>query len=127
VTRVYALAGLVQLHTILWGPHPCISEISSAVAKAVLAINELNKMKLSIRGLVWSICVVGCMAEPCHQPFFENLISTALDQSAGSDFGNVEYSLHIMRKCWEKHIISPLEGYDWRNAMADLNICVLLI
>jgi hypothetical protein len=115
----------VQLHTTVSGSYPGLPEVRNAVARLVVAVDKVAKEK-SVRGVVWPICVSGCMAEPCHQPFFEGLISNALVDSH-QDFGNLGTALRILRKCWTEQAVSPTKECNWGKAMADLGICALLI
>lgn len=118
---------MVHLHTIISGHHPAVTEIRLAVETAISAFSEMETQEVSLRSLVWPICIVGSMAEPQHQPYFERLVSLALKQGAGSRFGNVETTLQILQRCWQEQPNASSTGYGCRDAMADLNMCVLLI
>lgn len=121
VTRVFATAALVQLHSITLDSRPSAPRIRSAVERTCSALRQIRNPQ-DLRGLIWPLCIAGCMsADPSRQQEFEALIGSALarnddadadaephpdPESRGSaeqktDFGNSATVLKIMRKCWE--------------------------
>lgn len=121
VTRLFALACLVLLHTVVSGPLPVLPEIQSAISRSIIALQ--NKPRTySLTGSVWALCVIGCMAQPHTRPFFDNLM-TDLVRRAGR-CGNSATVLKIMRKCWE---MQEKTRTDCRIAMSELDIHPILI
>ena len=121
VTRIFALACLVLLHTIVSGPLPALPEVQSAVARSIVALQSRPK-HYSLTGSVWALCVIGCMAQPHVRPFFENLMAE-LVRGAGR-CGNSETVWKIITKCWE---MQETARVDSRATMAEMGIHAILI
>lgn len=121
VTRLFALACLVLLHTIVSGPLPALPEIQSAVSRSIIALQNRPRT-YSLTGLVWALCVLGCMAQPPNQLLFENLMANVVRDSAR--FGNCGTVLKIMRNCWK---MQETGRADCRITMAKMDICAILI
>ncbi|KAL7947142.1 fungal-specific transcription factor domain-containing protein [Trichoderma barbatum] len=121
VSRMFALAALVLLHTIVSGPLPKLPEIQSAVSRIIATLGTRPK-SCPVNGIVWAMCIAGSMAEPAVQQSFENCMKEMLDDHGR--FGNCSTVLRIMRKCWglQKHGVA-----DCRAAMSEMGICALLI
>ncbi|CRK26009.1 hypothetical protein BN1708_004080 [Verticillium longisporum] len=127
VTRIFATAALVQLYATrasLALSEP--AEGQRSVARVIGEIRRMPRATLSIRQLTWPICVVGSMAAPHQQAFFEDLVSEVLVESDAS-FGNCRTVNEIIRQCWDHRNLHPGQHWDWRRAMADMGICALLI
>ena len=121
MTRIFALACLVLLHTIVSGPLPALPEIQSAVARSITAIQ--NKPRhYSLTGSVWALCVIGCMAQPHTQPFFENIMVDLVRDSGRC--GNSGTVLKIIKKCWE---MQKTVRVDCRTTMAEIGVHAILI
>lgn len=97
VSHIFALASLVLSSTIVSGPWASLPEIKDSVGKAVDVLRDWP-LAISLGGLVWPLCVIGCMADPDHQPFFQSLL-TNFDTGCGG-FGNSRTALKIMKDCW---------------------------
>ncbi|CAI7641023.1 unnamed protein product [Penicillium bialowiezense] len=78
VTRLYALACLVLLHTTVSGPLPALPEIRDTVSRSIIELQNRPRT-YSLTGLVWAICVLGCMAQPDGQLCFEDLMVDLID------------------------------------------------
>ncbi|KAH8683587.1 fungal-specific transcription factor domain-containing protein [Ilyonectria robusta] len=122
VTRIFATTALVQLYTIPGASDIITTDQDDAIAKVIDAIENLPK-DVSLRGLTWSMCVVGCLARPHQQPFFENILEGILTQS-DSAFSNCKTVLRIIQHCWNRHRDSL---WTPRLAMVDMGICALLV
>ncbi|KAH7239645.1 putative C6 transcription factor [Fusarium solani] len=109
VSHIFALASLILSSTIVSGPWESLPEISMNVNKAVNVLREWPRA-ISLQGLVWPLCVIGCMAEPKHQPFLESLLSNFVDECGG--FGNGNTVLRIMRSCWTWQRKQERKGMD---------------
>ncbi|CAG8423415.1 unnamed protein product [Penicillium salamii] len=121
VTRLYALACFVLLHTTISGPLPTLPEIRDTVTRSIIELQNRPRT-YSLTGLVWAICVVGCMAQSDQQPLFEDLMADLVRHSAR--FGNLGTVLKIMRNCWK---LQETESADCRITMVKTGICVILI
>ncbi|KAK0761969.1 hypothetical protein N5P37_004769 [Trichoderma harzianum] len=121
VSRMFALAALVLLHTIISGPLPKLPEIQSAVSRTIATLHTRPK-SCPANGIVWAICVTGCMAQPTVQQSFESCMKEMLADHG--KFGNCSTVLRVMRKCWElqQHGVA-----DCKTAMVEMGICALLI
>ncbi|KIX05433.1 uncharacterized protein Z518_06305 [Rhinocladiella mackenziei CBS 650.93] len=125
VTRVFACAALVQLRTIVSGSFPDLPEVCHAVDRTISALQQVKDPQ-DMRGLIWPICISGCMAGPSRQSFFESLIKSVLGNGQ-QDFGNSATILRVMKKCWESRLMDPSQEWDWARAMAEMGICGLLV
>ncbi|CAG8031893.1 unnamed protein product [Penicillium olsonii] len=121
VTRMYALACLVLLHTTVSGPLPTLPEIRETVSRSIVELQGRPRA-YSLTGLVWAICVVGCMAQADHQLLFEDLMADLVRHSAR--FGNLGTVLKTMRSCWK---LQETESADCRTTMVKTGICAILI
>ncbi|KAK7455691.1 hypothetical protein CaCOL14_012767 [Colletotrichum acutatum] len=129
ITRIYATAVLVQLHTISANtedpPENALGIIYNAVADVMAAFQSVPD-GLSLKPVTWAMCVAGAMAGPDQQPFFENLIEGILE-SSGSGFTNVDTVLRVLKECWKEQNYYGTDDSVPRNAMSRLGICALLI
>ncbi|KKP01621.1 hypothetical protein THAR02_06258 [Trichoderma harzianum] len=125
ISRVFAAGALVHLHLILSTTHPAEADIHGAVA-AVIKELEQPPEKVSLRGVVWTICLAGSMARPDQQPFFERLMTRILS-TAETNFGNCESVQRILRHCWTKRHEDPLAEWTLRDAMAEIGDYPLLV
>lgn len=121
VTRIFALACLILLHTIVSGPLPALPEIQSAVVRSITALQ--NKPKhYSLTGSVWALCVIGCMAQSHARLFFEDLMVELVRGAARC--GNSGTVLKIIKKCWK---MQETVNVDCTAAMAEMGIHAILI
>ncbi|KAL7928045.1 fungal-specific transcription factor domain-containing protein [Trichoderma chlorosporum] len=105
VSRMFALAALVLLHTIISGPLPKLPEIQSAVSRTITTLQSRPK---------------SCPANgiPTVQQSFENCMKERLTDHGR--FGNCSTVLRIMRKCWELQKYSVV---DCKTVMSEMGIC----
>lgn len=121
ITHIFALAALVQVHTVVSGPLPSLPEIQSTVQRTIDLLNSKPET-CSLQGIVWPLCVIGCMAEPRLQYFFENLVSGMAAEYR--KLGNSSAVLQIMKGCWN---LQKQGRKDCTIAMSELNIHALLV
>ncbi|CAH0051350.1 unnamed protein product [Clonostachys solani] len=121
ITHIFALAALVQVHTVISGPLPSLPEIQSTVQRAIDLLTSKPE-NCSLQGIVWPLCVIGCMAEPRLQFFFENLVSGMATEYR--KLGNSLTVLQIMKGCWN---LQQQGRKDCTTAMSELNIHALLV
>lgn len=125
VTRVFASAALVQLHTIVHGAFPGQSDMQVAIQRTIAALEQVQNYQ-DLRGLIWPICISGCMAEQHQQPAFEDLIEKVVGAPL-QDFGNSTTTLRIMQHCWNMRLSRPDEQWNWQSTMSEMGICGLLV
>lgn len=121
VSRVFALAAIVLLHTIMSGPQPNLPEIKDTVMKGAMALRN-GPPKCSFNGLTWAICVLGSMADGVSQPTFSNVL-TGMIRTSGR-LGNSMAVLEVLKKCWS---MPNGTRVDCSQLMGELDMCVLLI
>ncbi len=124
VTSIFATGALVYLHTIVSGALCALPEMQQAVSRTEIAIGRMLDPQM-IRGLIWPICITACMAGPKQQQVFERALRMAIGSSR--DFGNCETALQILEKCWRIRELDRNRECDWRTAMTEMGICVLLV
>lgn len=125
ITRVFASAALVQLHTITSGAFPNVPETQFAVKRTMNALKQVTDYQ-DLRGLIWPLCLSGCMAQAHQQPFFRDLLRKVIGD-AQQEFGNCTTVLRVLEACWESQLHDPTQEWNWEQAMADLHICGLLV
>lgn len=81
---------------------------------------------VSVRQIVWPICVAGCVAEPHQQPFFEESVADVLQKPEGT-IGNCPAALTIMLNCWDYRTREPEVHWDCSKTLARMNMSALLI
>lgn len=87
-------------------------------------MQALNKLALSEvdRGLVFPICVAGCLADlPEQREFFKQRLDTQ-----ASTLGNLGQTRRLMEMVWRTR---DNQGgvVDWRNTMSEIGISLLVI
>ncbi|PTB81655.1 hypothetical protein M440DRAFT_1418301 [Trichoderma longibrachiatum ATCC 18648] len=128
ISRVFAAGALVLLHFIFSSTHPSEADVYGTVGSVMAELRQAPR-DVSLRGVVWSICIAGSMAQPDQQPFFENLMTGILNKSnkSHSNFGNCKSVHRILRQCWTKRHEDPFGDWTWRDAMGDLGDFPLLV
>ena len=123
VTRIFACAALIYLQTVV-SSDPSILNISAALQNVMTSMNLMPDPRM-FRGLVWPICVAGCMASTrTHQQFFKDTIMDAIIDSPR--FGNSGQAMQILEKSWE---MQRERGrlIDCATVIQELGVCVLLV
>lgn len=121
VSRIFALAALVLLHSIVSEPQPKLPEIQSVVWRTIDALQARPK-SCPANGIIWALCVTSSMAQPAARHFFERFLDDML--VAHGKFGNCSTALRVIKKCWELQQHGPA---DCRAAMSELGICAIFI
>ncbi|OQD92708.1 hypothetical protein PENSOL_c038G05814 [Penicillium solitum] len=121
VSHIFALASLVLSSTIVSGPCASLPEIRESVGKAVDVLRDWP-LAISLGGLIWPLCVIGCMADSEHQAFFQSLLAN-FDTGCGG-FGNSRTALKIMKDCW---ILQQHHGRNSTDLAFPMGVRVLLI
>ncbi|KAJ9326036.1 transcriptional regulator family: Fungal Specific TF [Paecilomyces variotii] len=134
ITYAFACGALVYLHVTVSGAYPSLPEIKSSVSQTLSALYNVVQVSndpQSIRGVVWPLCVAGCMVdlETGLQEEYRHLILDMGDDAR--EFGNTSTVLSVMEKCWEMRQTHPKgdgDGpWDWRRAMECLGVRAFLI
>ncbi|KIL87255.1 hypothetical protein FAVG1_09813 [Fusarium avenaceum] len=97
VSHIFAIASLVLSSTIVSGPWAALPEVKDAISESVIVLRDWPQA-IPLRGLVWPLYIIGCMAEANLQGFFESLLSSVLEESGG--FGNSGTVIKLMKNCW---------------------------
>ncbi|ANB12968.1 C6 transcription factor [Sugiyamaella lignohabitans] len=135
-TRLYALAILIYLYGITSGFYPESTEISNAVERGIIILNNIPPKYY--RSLVLPICIIGSMAKPHFHDFFEAVFGNDAHQLA---FGNVSQVRKVIKHTWILRntlaAVTAEQGFassehartdvNWFDSMKDLNILVLLV
>lgn len=66
---------------------------------------------ITIQGIVWPLCVIGCMAEAKHQYFFESLLAKFVEERGA--IGNISAVLRILKGCWASQEHREGDGLDF--------------
>lgn len=129
ITRVFANAALIYLHTVISGAHPALPEIKESVANGIEAFRMLPSPTL-LRNLVWPFCVTGCLAGKECQDFF--ILEMKIAERGGEWCpGNLWKGWEVVQECWrlreELGDGEMAKGVDWADAMKQLGFQILLV
>ncbi|KNB17026.1 hypothetical protein FOXG_15183 [Fusarium oxysporum f. sp. lycopersici 4287] len=97
VSHIFALASLVLSSTIVSGPWALLPEVKDAISESIIVLRDWPQA-IPLRGLVWPLYIIGCLAEPSLQGVFESLLSSVLDESGG--FGNSGTVIKLLKSRW---------------------------
>jgi C6 transcription factor Pro1 len=102
--------------------HPAgVPEIKDGVNATMQALNKLALSEVD-RGLVFPICVAGCLADVREQRLFFKQRLEAQDTS----LGNLAHTRRLMEVVWRKR--DTLGGVvDWRDPMSHIGVELLVI
>ncbi|KAF4966166.1 hypothetical protein FSARC_6125 [Fusarium sarcochroum] len=109
VSHMFALASLVLSSTIVSGPWASLPEIMETIERAVDVLRNWPRA-ISLQGLVWPLCVIGCMAKAEHQGFFESLLTKSVEECGG--FENSGTVLRILKESWALQRQGDGDGID---------------
>ncbi|KAF5603986.1 C6 zink-finger PRO1A [Fusarium pseudocircinatum] len=76
VSHIFALASLVLSSTIVSGPSGSLPEVRDAVSESVIVLEDWPQA-VPLRGLVWPLYIIGCMAEARQQGVMESVLYAA--------------------------------------------------
>lgn len=125
VTSIFASAAAIYLQT----ASVRSSDISPDLVRIPLQ-DIIDAMKMIpdyrvFRGLVWPLCIAGCMASlPGDQEFFRDKSKGAI--SDAKSFGNSTKALEILEKSWELQRKSGML-VNCSTVLKELGTCVLLV
>lgn len=123
VTQIFACAALMHLQTAV-SSDPSIINIQVALQGFMEAMSMIPDPRM-FRGLVWPLCIAGCMASSTlDRNFFRDSAMGAVKDSR--QFGNSRFVLEILDKSWA---MQQERGrlIDCSTAIQELGTCVLLV
>jgi len=121
VTHIFACAAIIYLQTV--NTAPTIFNIKEPLQAVISAMSSIPDPRM-VRGMVWPLCVAGCMASsPADQNFFREKAEDAV-RDAGM-VGNSGKVMEILEMSWE---LQRIEGrlVDCATCVRKLGTCVLL-
>lgn len=123
ITNIFASAAIIYLHTSTLDIHPRI-DVATALSSTIAAFNLLPDRRMT-RGLVWPLCIAGCMAESfSEQVIFKDIVSAAMSDSGS--FGNSSTVSEILEKAWEMQRMGDT-AVNCASAIRELGTFVLLV
>lgn len=123
VTNIFASAAIIYLHTVITSSDVSPSLIQLALRNTIESMRMVPDPRM-FRGLVWPLCVAGCMASSkADQDFFRTSATGAVNDSRS--FGNSGKALEILERSW---LLQSERGklVDCSATIKDLGTCVLL-
>ncbi|KAF5636938.1 C6 transcription factor [Fusarium sp. NRRL 25303] len=109
VSQTFALASLVLSSTIVSGPCASLPEVKDAVLESVVVLRDWPQ-SVPLRGLVWPLYIIGCMAEANLQDVFESLLCRIREESGG--FGNSGTVIKLLKSRWAAPSIRNDDGLE---------------
>ncbi|UQC87784.1 uncharacterized protein CLUP02_13303 [Colletotrichum lupini] len=120
-TKIWAYAALTYLSTVVSGWQPSCPETASSVAITIDLLNSLHS-PVCLRTVVWPFCVIGCLADPCQEHMFREMVSK---MGALEVFGSIKAALGVMENVWAKRETID-ESWDITACFKVLGHAVLL-
>lgn len=127
VRKLFRESTILYLHTILSDPNPGVQEITAGVDTVIQIMQQLPPSDLD-QGLVFPICLAGCMTD--NQGQRQYLISRI--QDAGN-IGNLLQTRTSMEAVWHRRDMLRQAGapsweiIDWREGLRDIGSNLLLV
>ena len=123
VTEIFADAALTYLHVVVSGACHALPEIRISVARALAALTLLPS-RLLLR-VSWPFCIVACMAGLEQEASFRDIVERAT--RAGNPIGTVWKGIKVAEECWRLRRTKIGGEVGWREAMANLELRILLV
>ncbi|OLN85424.1 Transcriptional regulatory protein pro1-like protein 2 [Colletotrichum chlorophyti] len=120
-TKIWAYAALTYLSTVVSGWQPSCPETASSVMATIDLLNSLQS-PVSLRTVVWPFCVIGCLADPCQEHMFREMVGK---MGALEVFGSIRAALGVMENVWARRE-SIDETWDLAACFRILDHAVLL-
>ncbi|KAF9260103.1 hypothetical protein L218DRAFT_620173 [Marasmius fiardii PR-910] len=124
ISEIFRETALLYLHTVMTSP-PSVGgpEITSSVGRLVKMLRQLAPSSEIDRTLIFPMCLAGCMTDhPNHRAFLKGRLQ-ALDNTIGNT-SNVRL---LMEGVWQRRGDQTVHHVDWREAMQDRSLNLLLI
>lgn len=97
-SRIWAQAAITYLSVVLSGWQPSSPEIRNSVAETIQMFLSLPSPDC-LRTLVWPFTITGCLAGPCQEQTFRDLVA---GMGPLKVFGTIREGLAIMERVWER-------------------------
>ncbi|KAG5803987.1 hypothetical protein H9Q74_011727 [Fusarium xylarioides] len=109
VSHIFALASLVLSITIVSGPWASLPEVKDAISESVIVLRDWPQA-VPLRGLVWPVYIIGCMADASLQGFFKSVLYRIREESGG--FGNSGTVIKLLNHSWATPPIGNDDGLE---------------
>ncbi|KAH9223844.1 fungal-specific transcription factor domain-containing protein [Leptodontidium sp. 2 PMI_412] len=123
LTKIWAYAAHIYLHTVVSGWQPANPEIRDNVANLIISFQSLPSPAL-LRTLVWPFCVAGCLANAQQESTFRDLV---MSMGSLQMFGTVRLALRIMEDVWRRRGSVELDDWDIAACLRCVGHRVLLV
>ncbi|KAG4437135.1 hypothetical protein IFR05_007397 [Cadophora sp. M221] len=123
LTKIWAYAAHIYLHTVVSGWQPASPEIRDNVTKLIISFQNLPSPSL-LRTLVWPFCVAGCLATAQQESTFRDLVTS---MGPLQMFGTVRLALRIMEDVWRRRGSAELDCWDVAACLRCVGHRVLLV
>ncbi|KAL4918694.1 fungal-specific transcription factor domain-containing protein [Aspergillus aurantiobrunneus] len=123
VTRIWAHAARIYLHTVLSGWQTAAPEIREDVSQTISLFNRLSSPG-SLRALAWPFCVAGCLADEGQESAFREIISS---MGPLGTLGTMQAALGIMENVWRKRVHIDPDTWDIAACLGASGHAVLFI
>lgn len=107
-------------------PEHCVGECSNTIVDQLIVILNQAAQIMSLRGLVWPICIAGSLANTAQQEQIGEIMKVVAS-SGDTSFGNCDSVMGVLKYCWRNETSGGTNAKPWRTAMAAMGHCVLLI
>ena len=123
LTKIWAYAAHIYLHTIVSGWQPASAEVKDNVAKLIVAFNALPSPAL-LRTLVWPFCVAGCLADAYQESSFRDMVAS---MGPLQRFGTMQLALRILEDVWSRREQIDRDTWDIAACLRCVGHRVLLV
>ncbi|KAF4968611.1 hypothetical protein FSARC_4035 [Fusarium sarcochroum] len=125
VTRVFAAAAIVQVQALMLEKDENRGNLVAVIDQTIDAFQQFPD-GVSVRTLMWPVCIAGCLASGDQQAFFEQLMVGICEQG-NARIGSCESVMQVLRYCWDRRATNTTGVYGWRKAMMELDAYILLV
>jgi len=122
VSDIFREAAILYLHTELSELRPNVPEIKRAVADTVNALRKLACSEYD-RSLVFPLALAGCATD---DPEMRDYVRCRIQQMS-SAIGNCATAGQLVEYVWQRRDANPGLVIGWREAMAEINMTILLV
>ncbi|GKT64289.1 transcriptional regulatory protein ume6 [Colletotrichum tofieldiae] len=120
-TKIWAYAALTYLSTVVSGWQPSCPETMTSVQATLDLLNSLHS-PVCLRTAVWPFCVIGCLADPCQEHMFREMVGKMGPLEV---FGSIKAALGVMENVWARRDTID-ESWDLAACFKVLGHAVLL-
>lgn len=122
VSRIWAHAARIYLHTVLSGWQTAAPEICEDVSQIINLVKELSPGVL--RALAWPFCVAGCLAAEEQESAFREIVNSMGPLGL---LGTMQSALCIMENVWRKRAHIDPDTWDIAACSRSLGHVILFI